>query len=42
MAKRRNLKREKQERNRATPVSSKRKLRGDGRGEGANGVTYGQ
>jgi hypothetical protein len=41
MAKRRNLKREKQERNRAYARKfKKRKLRNDGRGEGAgNGVT---
>ena len=41
MAKRRNLKREKQERNRAYARKfKKRKLRGDGCGEGAgNGVT---
>jgi len=41
MAKRRNLKKEKQERNRAYARKfKKRKLRNDGRGEGAgNGVT---
>ena len=41
MAKRRNLKKEKQERNRAYARKfKKRKMRNDGRGEGAgNGVT---
>ena len=40
MAKRRNLKKEKQERNRAYARKFKRKMRNDGRGEGAgNGVT---
>ena len=40
MAKRRNLKKEKQERNALTRKFKKRKLRTDGRGEGAgNGVT---